>query len=77
MKTIELNIDEKTLDHAMHIAEFRHCTLEELLKSIIEEFSILNFTKDDIIGMFADVPEVIDEVVESAMTDRETHTLRF
>ena len=76
MKTIELNIDEKTLDHAMHIAESQHCTLEELIKVIIEELSISKFTKDGIIGLFADVPELIDEVVESAMTDRETHTLR-
>jgi hypothetical protein len=76
MKTIELNIDEKTLDHAMHIMESQHCTLEELIKVIIEELSISKFTKDGIIGMFTDVPELIDEVVESAMTDRETHTLR-
>ncbi len=37
MANIELQLDEQTLERARQLAQARHCTLEQLLKEIIEQ----------------------------------------
>jgi uncharacterized protein (DUF433 family) len=44
-----------------------------LLAQKIEELR----AKDPLLGLFADEPDLVDEVVESAMRDRETRPLRL
>ena len=76
METIELQLDEQTLERARHLAESLHCTLEELIKKIIEQQGVIVAGKDPFLGMFSNEPELVDQVIESAMKAREEHPLR-
>jgi hypothetical protein len=71
METIEIKLDEQTLINALRLAESHHCTLEELIKEIIEKIESFESKKSTIMGMFSDEPELIDQIVESAMVSRE------
>ncbi len=76
MEHIELLLDEDTVKRARKLAADRGCTLEQLIADLLKqaEFSLL--TRDLYLGMFADEPELLDRVVESAMQAREDHPLR-
>jgi hypothetical protein len=76
MERIELELDEQTMQRARRLAETRRCTLEQLLTEIIERLGPGTTTDDVFQGMFAQEPELIDDVVESAMHARETDPLR-
>lgn len=76
METIELKLDQQTLARALRLATSRHCTLEELIEKIIEQLEAAEATNDPFLGMFSDEPELIDQVMESAMMAREAHSLR-
>ena len=67
MQTIELQLDEETLERARRLAEARHDTLESLIVEVIERLALVDMESDPILGMFADEPEILDQVVESAM----------
>jgi len=71
MKTVEIHLDDQTFVKAQQFASFHQCTLEDLIKDIIEQLGISEPIEDNIIGMFADEPELLDEIVESAMLARE------
>ena len=70
METIELQLDKQTLDRARWLAELRHATLSELIVEAINKLAEAEPPKDRILGMFADEPEVIDEILEEIMSDR-------
>jgi hypothetical protein len=76
MEKIELQIDEQTLARALKLAASRHCTLEELIKEIIEQMGMSEVANAPFLGMFADEPDLMDRVIESTMTARESHPLR-
>jgi len=76
METIQLQLDEQTLERIRRLSRLRRCTLEELLKEAIEQMRVIEPTKDRVLGMFANEPELMDQVVESAMLNRENHPLR-
>ena len=76
MTTIELQLDESTLDHARRIAELRHSTLEALLKEIIERLATAEAMEDPILGMFSAELDLIDQVVNAAMVARERDPVR-
>lgn len=76
MERIELELDEKTLLRARELAEARHCSLDQLIKAFIEQGTTPAAPTDTVLGMFADEPELLDEVVHSAMHAREQHPLR-
>jgi hypothetical protein len=76
METIEIKLDEQTLARALQLADSHHCTLDELLKEIIEKMESFESKKSTIMGMFSDEPELIEQIVESAMVSREKHSLR-
>ena len=73
---IELELDEQTLERAMKLAEARHRTLDELIREIIENLETIEAKKDPFLGMFLDQTDLIDQVLESIMSSRESHTLR-
>jgi hypothetical protein len=73
---IELQLDEQTLERAQSVARRRQSSLETLIKEIIDLLAGTEGTNDPILGMFAQEPELIDQVLCSAMTARETHPLR-
>jgi hypothetical protein len=76
MKTIQLQLDEQTLERAWRIAKIRHRTLEELIQEIISQLGEAEAASDPFLGMFAHEPELVDQVIESAMKAREEHPLR-
>ena len=76
METIELQIDPQTLERARQLAASQKCTLEELIKTLIERLGTESQEHDHLVGMFADEPDLMDEIVTSAIQDREVHTLR-
>ena len=76
MERIELELDEQTLERARRLAEARRCTVEQLLKELIEQLEVAPPTVDVFLGLFAQEPELVDQVVESVMQAREQHPLR-
>jgi hypothetical protein len=76
MGRIELELEEQTLERARRLAEAHRCTVEQLIKEMIEHLGAPTTTDDVFLGMFAQEPELIDQVVESAMRAREEHPLR-
>jgi hypothetical protein len=73
METIELQLDTQTRERARKLAASRQCTLEELLRALIEYLVVV---ETGCLGMFADEPMLMDQVVTSAMQTREAHPLR-
>ena len=71
MKTIELQLDDKTFERAQRVAASRHRTVEDLLTEIIERLEAVESAEDPFLGMFADESELMEQVVESAMQARE------
>ena len=76
METIEVELDEQTLERAKQIAALRNSTLEALIKDIIDLLSVADGTPDPLLGMFAQEADLIDQVAAQAMTARETDPLR-
>ena len=76
MEQIALQLDEQTLARARRLAASRHSTLEALLAALIERLDETQTRGDPLLGMFAGEPEMIDQVVESALQAREDHPLR-
>ncbi len=76
MERLELHLDEDTLKRARKLAEARGCTLEQLIADLLKQTESSLPASDLYLGMFADEPELIDCIVESAMHAREEHPLR-
>jgi hypothetical protein len=76
MGRIELELDEQALERARRLAKARRCTVEQLIKEMIEHLGAAVTTDDVFLGMFAQEPELVDQVVESDMRAREEHLLR-
>jgi hypothetical protein len=73
---VEIELDEQALEQARRLAEARSCTVEQLIKELIEDLTAAK-TKDDVfLGMFAQEADLVDQVMESAMRAREAHPLR-
>ena len=76
METITLQLDPQTLARARQLAASRHCTVEELLQECMEYLGMTEAAGDPFLGMFAQEPAFLDQVVVSAMQAREAHPLR-
>jgi Ribbon-helix-helix protein, copG family len=76
METSEFQLDEETLARARRLAAARRVTVGEIIKEALEQLETAAAPDDPILGMFADVPELMDEIVEEAMQSRERHPLR-
>jgi hypothetical protein len=76
METIELQLDEETLARARRLAASRQVTLEQLLREVLAQLETQPLADDPILGMFADAPELMDEIVEEAMRARARDPLR-
>ena len=77
METIELHLDEQTLEHARQLAAARQVSVEELLKEALSRMRAPSTTDDPITGMFANEPELLDQIVEEAMQARERDPFRL
>jgi hypothetical protein len=76
VETITLKLDETTLERFRRLAETRRCTLEELIQEIIEQAGRVEVGNDLLLGMFAQEPELIDQVLALALKAREDDPLR-
>jgi hypothetical protein len=70
MKTIELQLDEQTIEHAKRLAALRNSTLEELISEIIRRMKASEDVRDPLWGAFADDADILDEIVKEVMTAR-------
>jgi transcriptional regulator of met regulon len=77
VETIKLQLDKQTLDRARWLAELRHSTLSELIAEAINKLAEAEPSKDRVLGMFSDEPEVVDEILEEIMSDRAAHPLNL
>ena len=75
MVSIELHVDEHLLHEAQRLAKARGSTVEAVLTEILER-SLSADAADPWLGMFADEPDLLDEVVGLAMLARERDALR-
>lgn len=75
MSTNELHLDERTYARAKRLAQEKNITVEELVCEAIERYTIAFKTepgnRDTMIGLFADAPELMDQIVAEAYRDRE------
>jgi hypothetical protein len=75
MEKIELELDKKILEKARWLAKSRHCDLSELIAYAIDKLAVVEPPKDHLLGLFADDPESVDEMLEEVMKDRAAHPL--
>ena len=55
----------------------RFSTKDQVVTEALEHFKLTHMpARDPLLGLFSDEPELMDEVVEAAMRDRETRPLR-
>jgi predicted DNA-binding ribbon-helix-helix protein len=76
METIKLQVDEGTWSKAKQVAEARHCTVEDLIRELIDQLTTAAATKDPLWGMMADEPDLMDQVLDSALRARSEDALR-
>lgn len=70
MEKIEIEIDRISLQRAKTLAQLHKLTLPELLSVVIERLAEVQKTKDPIMGLWGDVPEIVDDIVAEAMKNR-------
>lgn len=75
MEKIEIELESPTLWRARGMARDNNCTLDEIIAKAIEKLAQENPPKDRILGMFADDPESVDEMLAEVMKDRAAHPL--
>jgi len=77
MVSIQIQLDEGTVGRLRSLAEARHCSIEDLLRDLLTGGCEPAGTSTvPLLGMFADAPALIDEIVEAAMKDRAEQPLR-
>jgi plasmid stability protein len=77
VSTIQINLDDKTLDKMRRIAAKRHASVEALIEDLIRSLATSESSPDPLLGMFVQEPDLLDAVVESAMQARDNHPLRL
>ncbi|MFB2975741.1 hypothetical protein [Microseira sp. BLCC-F43] len=75
MTKIEIEMDEKILEKAQWMTKWKHCSLDELIASAIEQFSIAEAANYPLIGGWEDEAELVDEILADIMRDRAAHPL--
>jgi hypothetical protein len=70
MEKIELELDRLTFERAKTLAIVNQSTLSELITNVIERLAEIQEKKDPLMGLYADVPEIVDEIVAEAMKKR-------
>ncbi|MCC5607451.1 MAG: hypothetical protein RMY64_17840 [Nostoc sp. DedQUE08] len=70
MEKIELELDRLTFERAKTLAIVNQSTLSELISHVIERLAEVQEKNDPLMGLYADVPEIVDEIVAEAMEKR-------
>ena len=67
---------ERYVDEQVKAGRFP--TKDQVVKEALEHFKLTAMpARDPLLGLFSDEPELMDEVVEAAMKDRETRPLQL
>ena len=77
MSTTESGLSDDTLKMAVRIAQQRHCTVDELIRNLLQPIDKPRRHGRGIIGLMSDEPELMDEVMKSVYEAREKHPLRL
>ncbi|MBD2775843.1 hypothetical protein [Iningainema tapete] len=81
MEKIELQLDDKTLEKARWLAKSHHSDLSQLITYAIDQLAatqplaLTEPPKDRLLGLFADDPKSVDQMLEEVMKDRAAHPL--
>ncbi|MEH2376849.1 hypothetical protein [Nostoc sp.] len=70
MEKIELELDRLTFERAKTLAIVNQSTLSEFISHVIERLAEIQKNNDPLMGLYADVPEIVDEIVAEAMEKR-------
>ena len=70
MEKIEVEVDRLTFERAKTLAIVNQSSLSELITHVIERLAEIQEKKDPLMGLYADVPEIVDEIVAEAMENR-------
>lgn len=70
MEKIELELDRLTFERAKTLAIVNQSTLSELISHVIERLAEIQKNNDPLMGLYADVPEIVDEILAEAMEKR-------
>jgi hypothetical protein len=91
METLHLQLDEPTSERVRRLAAARQVTPEELVGDLVKKAELdagspgengvegtiqKQGPPDPLWGLFADIPDVMDEIVEEAMIARERYPFR-
>jgi hypothetical protein len=76
METVVIELDPETGKRARRLAQARGITVETLVQSLITQLDRSETGNDQLLGLFADEPTLLDQVVAQAMETRETQPLR-
>lgn len=72
MAQIAVELDEQTLDRAKLLAESRNSTLPELIAEVIKLLAASEVARDPWLGLVANEPKIVDEMIEEALRNRTT-----
>jgi hypothetical protein len=76
MQTLQLELDEQTAGRVQRLAAVRQITPEELIRELVTQAEEAAPVKDPFLGLLADEPELIEQIVEEAMIARERYPFR-
>jgi len=77
MDSVVVELDPQTSERARRLAQARGTTVTALVQSLITQLDSGEAAQDELLGLFADEPALLDHVVEQAMQTRETQPLRL
>jgi hypothetical protein len=75
--TVVVELDPQTSERARRLAQARGTTIQALVQSLITQLDRGEVAHDPLLGLFADEPDLLDQVVDQAMQARETQPLRI
>jgi len=72
MGTAQLTVDPELFNKLSAMAEERHCTVGELIAALIREQGNAPPPFPPFVGLFADEPELMDQVMEDVYRTRQS-----
>ena len=77
MSQVQLELDDEILARAERLALERGMTIEQLFAKLVEQASRpVDSAPDQVLGLFRDEPDLMDQVTEDALRAREEQPLR-
>lgn len=77
MSRVQLELDDKILARAQRLALERGMTIEQLFAELVQQASRpIESVGDQVLGLFGDEPDLMDQVAEDALRSRGEQPLR-